>query len=124
MRRVSSSSPPEDPWVKTPAELGAAIRAARCAARMSIADAAMLLGIAKQTLSNLETAKGSVGIDTALRAANEFGVSVFAVSAAERELVRRAIQGIRAEATPNSPGAETSSSSVKPPRPGGGRRRT
>jgi len=123
MRRVSATSPPEDPLVKTPAELGAAIRAARCAARMSIADAAMQLGVAKQTLSNLETAKGSVGIDTALRAANEFGVSLFAVPAAERELVRRAIQGIRAETTPNSRGGEASPSSAKP-RPGPRRRRT
>jgi transcriptional regulator with XRE-family HTH domain len=113
MRRVSAISPPKDPLVKTSAELGAAIRAARCAARMSIADAAMQLGVAKQTLSNLETAKGSVGIDTALRAANEFGVSLFAVPATERELVRRAIQGIRANA-PTSPGLNESPSSAKP----------
>lgn len=98
MRRIpSSSAPAEDPLVRTSAELGAAIRLARRAAGMSIADAALQLGIAKQTLSNLETAKGSVGVGTALRAANEFGVALFAVPAAQRELVRRAIKAAQAQ---------------------------
>lgn len=94
---MPSTLQPEDPLLTTPADLGAAIRAARRATGMSIASAAMQLGIAKQTLSNLETAKGSVGIEIALRVAKEFGVSLFAVPAAERELVRRAIQAVRAE---------------------------
>ena len=97
MKRLSSASLPEDPLIATPAELGKAIRAARCATKMSIADAAMQLGIAKQTLSNLETAKGAVGIDTVMRVAKEFGVSLFAVPATDRELVRRAIKQIRSE---------------------------
>lgn len=97
MRRIPSSTPLEDPLVRTSADLGTAIRKARRAAGMSIADAALQLGIAKQTLSNLETAKGSVGVETAVRAANEFGVALFAVPAAQRELVRRAIKAVQAE---------------------------
>lgn len=62
----------------------------------------MQLGIAKQTLSNLETAKGAVGVDTALRAAREFGVAIFAVPAAEREQVLRAIREVRANMAQNT----------------------
>lgn len=68
----------------------------------------MQLGIAKQTLSNLETAKGSVGVETVLRTANEFGVALFAVPAAERELVRRAIKAVRAEMKADAPPASPS----------------
>jgi hypothetical protein len=54
----------------------------------------MQLGIAKQTLANLET-KGTVGLETAVRAARELGVSIFAVPSSEREPVRRAIEEAR-----------------------------
>lgn len=81
---------------------------------MSIADAAMQLGIAKQTLSNLETAKGAVGVDTALRAAQEFGVALFAVPAAQRELVRRAIKMLRADMKAATPPLPPSPSGPEP----------
>ena len=114
MRRYSSASPPEDPLIATPAELGKTIRAARRATKMSIAEAAMQLGIAKQTLSNLETAKGAVGIDTVMRVAKEFGVSLFAVPAADRELVRRAIKQIRSETESDSLVPEPPVSTLRP----------
>ena len=91
MRRVVPLPFPTDPFVTDAAKLGAAIRAARSNAGMSLVDAALALGISKQTLSDLETAKSSVGLGTALRVAREMGVALFAVPAGEREIVRRAI---------------------------------
>jgi transcriptional regulator with XRE-family HTH domain len=84
-----------EPLIRSAADFGAALRAARSATGVSLVDAAAQLGIAKQTLANLETGQGGVGIDTALRAAAEFGVSLFAVPTAQRELVRRAVTGLR-----------------------------
>lgn len=95
MRRVIPIPFPQDPLVGDAAELGLAIRAARCASGMTLVDAAVTLGLSKQTLADLERAKGSVGVVTALRVARELGVAIFAVPAADRELVRRAIQSVR-----------------------------
>lgn len=91
MKRVKPIPPPVDLFVHDGKAFGASIRAARCAARMTLADAALLLGVARQTLANLETAKSSVSLETALRAAREFGVSILAVPGAQREQVRRAL---------------------------------
>lgn len=94
MKRVKPPPPPADYLVPDNRALGEAIRAARRAAGMTLTDAALLLGIARQTLINLETAKGSVRLDTALRAAREFGVAILAVPGGQREAVRRALSGL------------------------------
>lgn len=99
MRRVVPTPFPSDPLVLDAASFGAAVRAGRTNAGMTLAEAAVTVGVAKQTLSDLETAKGSVGVATALRIARELGVAIFAVPAAEREPVRRAIQRAGADAT-------------------------
>ncbi len=65
---------------------------------MTLAEASLLLGVARQTLTNLETGKSSVSLDTALRAAREFGVSILAVPGGQREAVRRALTAITAPA--------------------------
>ena len=104
MRRVTPIPTPNDPLVADTTAFGAAVRAARTAAGLSIADAAAMLGIAKQTLSDLETARTSVGLSTALAAARELGVAVFAVPAAEREPARRALRAL----TPSSSEPEPS----------------
>jgi transcriptional regulator with XRE-family HTH domain len=82
---------------------GASIRAARSAANMTLAEASLLLGVARQTLTNLETAKSSVSLDTALRAAREFGVSILAVHGGQREGVRRALAGLAPDADTHKP---------------------
>ncbi|MES2530074.1 MAG: helix-turn-helix transcriptional regulator [Pseudomonadota bacterium] len=82
---------PADPLVADAAAFGAAVRAARTGSGMSLADAALLLGIGKQTLSDLETARASVGLATALKVGRELGVAVFAVPAHDREWVRRLV---------------------------------
>lgn len=91
MKRVKPLPPPADFLVPDSKALGAAIRAARCAAGMTLTEAALLLGVARQTLINLETAKSAVSVDTALRAAREFGVSILAVPGGQGESVRRAL---------------------------------
>ncbi len=96
MRRVVPTPISADPAVPDARALGVMVRAARSGSGMTLADAALNLGIAKQTLANLETGKSSVGLDTALRVAREFGVSVFAVPSSQRERVRRAIEAVQA----------------------------
>ncbi len=91
MKRVTPTATPIDPMLSDALAFGAAIRAARTSAGLSLADAAVTLGLAKQTLSDLETAKGSVGLPTALHVARELGVAVFGVPSAQRELLRRLI---------------------------------
>ena len=95
MRRVVPTKFPSDPLLKDAATFGAAIRAARTAAGMTLADAAMTLGISKQTLSDLEKATASVGLSIALKVARELGIAVFAAPAADREPVRRMILNTR-----------------------------
>lgn len=91
MRRVIPTAFPPDPLCSDAASLGAAIRAARTSSGLTLVEAAMVLGISKQTLSDLETGTGTVNLATALRAAHELGVSVFAVGSEHREPVRRLI---------------------------------
>ncbi len=113
MRKIRPTQFPLDPLATDAATLGAAIRAARSAAGLTLVDAAISLGISKQTLSDLETGKTSVGLHTALRAARELGVAVFAVPAADREPVRRAIRALRAASahqTEPSPDKDSESS--------------
>ena len=107
MKRVKVISSPPDLVVSDTKAFGASIRAARRAANMTLADAALLLGVARQTLTNLETAKSSVSLDTALRAAREFGVSILAVPGGQREGVRRALANLK-------PGAEGQQDGVSP----------
>lgn len=95
MRRVVPTPFPSDPLVNDATTFGAAIRAARTATGMTLADAAMTLGISKQTLSDLEKATASVGLSIALRVARDLGVAVFAARAADREPVRRMIINAR-----------------------------
>jgi len=94
MRRVVPTPFPADPLLADAASFGAAVRAARTRAGMTLADAALNVGVAKQTLADLETAKGSVGLATALTIARELGVSIFAVPAAEREPARRLLRDL------------------------------
>lgn len=91
MKRVVPTPPPVDPLVADAVAFGAAVRAARTGSGMSLADAALLVGIGKQTLSDLETARTSVGLATALKVGRELGVAIFAVPAHDREWVRRLI---------------------------------
>lgn len=91
MKTVLPQPFPPEPTLKSPVELGAAIRSARTASGLSILQAAAGLGISKQTLQDLEHGKGTVGLAVALRAATQLGVALFMAPAARRELIRRRI---------------------------------
>jgi DNA-binding XRE family transcriptional regulator len=95
MRTVVPTSPPADPVVADARALGAAIRAARTGARVTVLDAAAAIGVSRQTMVNIETGKGAVALPIVLRAAAELGVTLFAVSSADRDVVRRAILNTR-----------------------------
>ena len=100
MRRVVPTPAPSDPTVLDIKSFGIMVRAARSSSGMTLEDAALTMGIAKQTLANLETAKSAVGLDTALRVAHQFGVALFGVPAHQREPVRRAIEAVLASDLP------------------------
>ncbi len=91
MRRVVNLPFPADPLVQDAAAFGAAVRAARTYIGMTLADAALMVGVSKQTFADLETAKASVGLATALKIAREFGMGVFVAAPEKREIVRRCI---------------------------------
>ena len=94
MKTVRPVLPPADPVLSTPEALGLALRAARTQAGIRLEDAALQLGIAKQTLQNLETGSPGVGIGTALRVAHEYGVTLLGVPASQRGRAVDAIQAI------------------------------
>ncbi len=91
MKRVVQTAFPQDPFLSEPVMLGAAIRAMRTSQGMTIEEAAMTIGIAKQTLSDIETGKSTVGWGIVLMAANNLGVSLFMAPNKDRERVRKLI---------------------------------
>jgi transcriptional regulator with XRE-family HTH domain len=90
-RRVVPTAFPANPQLQTCEELGAAIRAARTARRLSLEDAALAINIAKQTLGDLEAGKPTVGLGIALRVAKGLGVSLFMAPAGEANVISRLI---------------------------------
>lgn len=90
MRRVVPTQFPE-PLLIDASGFGAAVRAARTSTGMTLADAAMTIGVARQTLQDLETGAGTVGIGLALKIAHDLGVSVFVVPSSERDLALRGL---------------------------------
>jgi transcriptional regulator with XRE-family HTH domain len=86
---------PTEPLLQEPAEFGAAIRAARTRAGLTLVDAALSLGMTKQTLGDLERGKPTVAFGTALRVASQLGVSLFMAPSEIRERVRDAVQAAR-----------------------------
>lgn len=91
MRRVVKTVFPEDPFLNEPVMLGSAIRAMRTSQGMTIEEAAMTIGIAKQTLSDIEMGKPTVSWGIVLMAANNLGVSLFMVPNKDRERIRKLI---------------------------------
>ena len=94
MRRVVPLPFPADPLTRDAPALGAAIRAARTRARLTRADAALSLGIAADTLADLERGKPTVALGTALAVATALGISVFIAPADQRERVRSLIKSL------------------------------
>jgi transcriptional regulator with XRE-family HTH domain len=91
MKRVVAQSFPTDLSLRSPQELGIALRAVRTSAGLSLDEAALSLGISKRTLLKLEQGAPTVAIGTALHAAAQLGVALFMVPAARKERTRRKI---------------------------------
>ena len=89
MKRVVATPLPSDPFVSDARVLGAAVRAARTAAGLTGEDAALIIGVAKQTLSDLEAGKDTVSLGLVLRITRELGVALFVAPAEQRERFRR-----------------------------------
>lgn len=85
MRTVTPKPFPPDPELRSTPQLGAAIRAARTQTGLTLADAALTLGVAKQTLSDLERGKPTVGLGLAIQIATGLGVALFMTPASMRE---------------------------------------
>lgn len=94
MRTVTPKLFPSDLELRSAKQLGIAVRAARTQAGLTLADAALTLGVAKQTLSNLELGKPSVGLGLALDIAAGLGVALFMVPASAREQTRMRLMNI------------------------------
>jgi DNA-binding XRE family transcriptional regulator len=58
---------------------------------MTLVDTAAMVGVSKQTLSDLEKATGAVGLALALRVAHELGVGIFAIQPAHRAVARQVL---------------------------------
>lgn len=91
MKKVIPTAFPLDPEVLSPSHLGAAIKAARTATKMTLIEAALSLGIAKQTLADLERGKPTVSLGIALTCARELGVTIYVVPSGSRQLLRNLI---------------------------------
>jgi transcriptional regulator with XRE-family HTH domain len=71
------------------ASIGSVIRATRKAAGLTLVDAAALIGIAKQTLGDLERGRSSVGIHIVLKVLNDLGLGIVVAPKKEIELAQR-----------------------------------
>lgn len=81
--RFGDESLPESPRIVNAGELGAWIRALRRRQGLRIDDAAALCGVSVQLLHSLETGTRSVGLEKALRVAQQLGVALLAVPATD-----------------------------------------
>lgn len=80
-----------------PTQFGQAIRAARTQSGLTIAEAALSIGVAKQTISDLELGLGTVSIGLALKVAREVGVSFFAIPTGQSHAALNAVTSALAD---------------------------
>lgn len=95
MRRVLPLNFPKDPLIAQATDLGAYVRAARTQSGLTLEEAALSIGVSRQTMVNIEKNSGSVSFAVILQAARALGVVLFAQPAENRE---RAGQLLKAEA--------------------------
>lgn len=93
MPKITPKPFPAQNQLLDPKTLGEAVRSVRTHSGLSIEQAALIIGVAKQTLSDLEAGKPTVSLGLALRVANELGVSIFVVPKTEQDRVQRFFMG-------------------------------
>ncbi|MDO9142410.1 MAG: helix-turn-helix domain-containing protein [Methylococcales bacterium] len=89
MKRVIPTEFPADPCLDSPVTLGAAIRAARTQASLRQEDAALCIGVALQTLVDIEAGKPGVSIGKILQVAQGLGVSLLVLPKSQCDVARR-----------------------------------
>jgi transcriptional regulator with XRE-family HTH domain len=89
MKRVVATAFPTDPYLDSAITLGAAIRSARTQAGLRQEDAALSIGVALQTLVDIEAGKPGVSIGKILQVAHSLGVSLLVIPQAQRDAARR-----------------------------------
>lgn len=94
MRTVKPKAFPEEPLVIDPSVLAAFVRAARTQSNFTLENAAIATGVAKSTMQSIETHPDNVAFATVLRVARELGVSLVAIPAEQREVVRKLIKNL------------------------------
>lgn len=77
MKKVTKTIFPYSPHIADVETLGHFIRAQRTTEGLTIEQAALSIGIAKQTLADLEKGKPTVGIGIVLRIAADLGLGLF-----------------------------------------------
>lgn len=92
MRRVVKTKFPASPLISDLVVLGAAIRASRTEAGMTMLEAAMVLNLTAKTLADIELGKPSVSLGSALKVARGFGLALFVVHDADKQLTLNALQ--------------------------------
>jgi|GEM_PF-512143 len=89
MKRVVPKPFPPDPHIGSLEQLGQCLKAARTQAGLRLNDAALALGVAVQTLVDIEAGRPSVTLGKLMTVAQGLGVDLFALPRGHRELARR-----------------------------------
>jgi transcriptional regulator with XRE-family HTH domain len=91
MKQVKPTPFPANPVLSDPGVLGHAVRAARTEAGMTLAEAAMSIGVAKQTLSNLENGQAGVSLGLVLKITEALGLSLAVFARHQQDKVSQTI---------------------------------
>ncbi len=94
MRRVTSRPYPVEAVLQHPANLSVFIRAARTQSGMTLEEAALMVGVSKQTMQKIETSSATVGFGIVLRVAQQLGVCLIAAPAEQQDALRRSLDNL------------------------------
>jgi len=74
MRKVVPSPIPDQPFINGAEDLGLALRAVRTRSGMTLEEAALVIGVSKNTMQNLERGTGTVSLALAIKVASGLGL--------------------------------------------------
>ncbi len=74
MRKVVPSLLPDQPCINDAEDLGLALRAVRTRSGMTLEEAALVIGVSKNTMQNLERGTGTVSLALAIKVASGLGL--------------------------------------------------
>lgn len=92
MKLVKATPAPADPNLLDTHVLGAAVRAARTGAGMTLAEAALSIGVAKQTLANLEAGAPGVSLGLVLKITEALGLGLVVIPRYQQARVAKLLQ--------------------------------